>query len=743
MINLTTLGVAVALLALFDVGPGARPAERPAVSAAAAQHAPGMVDRFEVLSRVDAWGGATPAGAAGPYVVVTGTVHGRLLPGHPDNAGIVDLDRAPRDADGYVDYTTDVVILRPKSAANARRVLFYDVANRGNKPALASFIGATALTGNAPDASASPVLSAGYTVVWSGWQANVFKTGDGVNHALGVSFPVATQPDGSPLTGLSREEYVPKAASAASAFPLSYPPASLTDFSEVSFTARQSWIGADGKQLATSPSVPVAHWHYVDNGGLGAVEFTPPAAVPAADGSHVPADAGTIYSFVYRAKNPLVAGIGFAAVRDLVSFLKNASADEHGNPNPVADLKAAACAAGTGCAAHPATNFDVAIGEGTSQSGRFLRDFLYRGFNKDARGARVFDGLMPIIAGARRTWVNERFAQPGRWTTQHDDHWMPGDQFPFSYGVTTDPVGGSTDGLMKRCLATATCPKIMQVDGAFEWWNGRGSLNVTDGAGHDLALPDNVRYYYVAGTSHGGGAGVTSGVVPAPAAGAKCQFAGSPVAEAPVERALLPALESWIVKDAPPPASRYPSVANGTLALPDRAAAGFPDLADASVPYGPSATPAPVNVTRFGPINQLFVTRYGVGLPVADPARPYTLLVSKVDANGNELGGIRMPELLAPLATYTGWNVRTAGNAIGEGCGMTGSAIPFAVSPQSRAAADPRTTLAQLYTGRADYEARFGAAADALVRRGYLGAADARAMKAGAAGISPALIPAP
>jgi len=742
---LKPIGVAALLLATWNATSSSPLPARPAPTPGVQQRAAGVVDRFEVVSTIDAWGGATPAGAAGPYTVVTGIVHGRLLPTHPDNAGIVDLADAPRDADGYVDYTTDAVILRPKSASSARRVLFYDVVNRGAKPALSAFIGAASLVkGAAPGENFPSLLRAGYTVVWSGWQSNVAQSGAGDTGQVGARFPVARQADGSPITGLSREEFIPELVSGSYRFPLAYAPASLSDFSEIRFTARQTWIGADGKQSYGAPSAQVPDWHYLANdNGTAWVEFTPPATVPAADGSAVAPGPGTIYSFVFRARDPVVSGIGFAAVRDLVAFLRNAGTDEQGNLNPVADLKAAACAAGTACPAQPQGNFDVAIASGTSQSGRFLRDFLYQGFNKDGRGAKVFDGLMPMIAGGRRSWVNERFAQPGRVSRQHEEHWMPGDQFPFAYGVATDPVGGRTDGLLKRCLATGTCPKIMQVDGSFEWWGGRASLVVTDGAGHDAALPDNVRYYLVAGTQHGDGGGVSTGLAWQPGAMTRCLLAPSPVSETPVERALIPALEAWIVKGRRPPASRYPTVASGGLAAPDRLATGFPDLSGASVPYGVNAVPAPLNLTRYGAVNQLFVTDYSGPAPAADLARAYRQLVPKVDANGNETGGIRMPEVAVPVATYAGWNVRASSRAAGESCGMSGAAIPFAVSPAARSAADPRSTLAQLYTGRADYSARFGAAADALASRGYLLAQDVTAAKAGAASISPALIPAP
>jgi hypothetical protein len=707
----------------------------------------GVIDQFEVVSTVDAYNGATPAGAAGPYSVITGIVHGKLNPSHADNAGIVDLANAPVDANGYVSYSTDVVILRPKAAANARRVLFYDVVNRGNKLAQASYVGGGALpTGAAPDANFPSLLRHGYTVVWSGWQGGIAQTGNGATASVGVSFPVATNKDGTPITGLSREEYIQDyAGGTANVIPLTYAPASLTDLSEVTFTARQSWLNAAGKQDYATPSVPVTTWSYVTNAnGTISVQFTPPAAVPRPDGTMVPPDQGTIYSFVYRAKDPVVMGIGFAAVRDLVAFLRNDSTDAKGNANPLNDMNQAACAAGTGCPANPTTNFDVAIGEGISQSGRFMRDFLYQGFNKDVNGNKVFDGMMPNIPASRKTWVNWRFAQGGRWSKQHEDHWMPGDQFPFTYGVLTDPVSGRTDGLMKSCLASNTCPKIMQVDGSFEWWGGRASLVVTDGAGHDITLPDNVRYYLVSGTQHGGGAGVSTGIVTEPAAGSMCQFASSPVSQTPVERALIPQLEDWIVHGTTPPASQYPTVASGNLVPSDQASVNFPDLSNVMVPSGAAATPTALSLGYTGNVNQLFVTDYSNAVPVADLTKQYTVLVPKVDADGNETSGIRMPELAVPLATYAGWNLRGTGHSVGQGSSSTGSAIPFAVSPATKAAGDPRTTLATLYTGRADYQSKFATATDALVAEGFLTALDAtNVYKAGSANISTSLITAP
>lgn len=687
----------------------------------------GLIDRFEIISTADAFSGATPPGAAGPYQVITGIVHGKIVAASPDNSGIVDLANAPVDADGYVAYTTDVVLLRPKNPANGKRVLFYDVVNRGNKLGQGSYIGGGALvTGAAPDSTFPSLLANGYTVVWSGWQSGITQTGNGAGATVGVTFPTATNKDGSPITGLAREEFVPDfAGGVATSIPLTYAPASQTDISEVVFTARQTWTNSAGLQDYNAPSVPVTSWTYATAAtGAVSVTFTPPAAVPGSGGALVAPDTGTIYEFVYRAKNPTVNGIGFAAVRDLVSFLRSADKDGQGNPNPLNDMKTAPCATGVACGSAPTTNFDIAIGEGISQSGRFLRDFLYQGFNKDVQGNKVFDGLMPIIPASRKTWTNLRFAQIGRWSKEHEDHFMPGEQFPFAYNVITDPVTGATDGLLQKCLLNSTCPKIMQLDGGYEWWGGRASLVVTDGAGKDLTLPDNVRYYLVAGTQHGGGAGVTTGALTIPAAGSLCQLPGSPVAETPITRALIPAMEKWVTQNVAPPASQYPTVASGNLV--GSLAIGFPNLSNVIVPSGATAKPTPLSLIYSGIYNQLFAIDYTNAVPVVNLAKQYQVLVPRVDKNGNEIAGILIPDVKVPLATYTGWNLRAAGHAIGEACTSNGAAIPFAVdNPSKSGGSDSRASLADLYTGRADYKAKVTTAANALVAQGYLLALDA------------------
>lgn len=718
----------------------------------------GFIKSFQVISSTPAFGGATPAGAAGPYEVITAVVHGALDPRAPLNANIVNIRNAPVDAQGYVEYSTDVVILRPQKASNAARVLFYDVVNRGSKIGDASFIGGGALdTGSPPPSTFPSLLRNGYTVLWSGWQGDVPLNGTSALAGaalLGTRFPVATNKDGSPLTALSREEFIPDYAGGdPTTIPLTYPPANLNDTGSVTFTARQSWLTAYGSipgglQTYKAPSVAVPTWNYISTPnnvyeGNYSVKFTPPASVPGPNGTTVPPDAGTIYSFVYKAAAPTIDGIGFAALRDLVSWLRYDKTDASGFPNPLNDLKDASCAASR-CARD--TNFDVAVGEGISQSGRFIKDFLYQGFNVDKNGKIVFDGLFPIISAARRTWTNTGFAQPGRWSKQHEDHFMPGFQFPFAYAVTTDPVSGATDGILKRCSATDTCPKIMQLDGAFEWWGGGAALVVTDGRGNDVRLPPNVRYYLVPGTQHGGGSGVTTGNFTLPTPGSLCQLPGSPVEETPIERALIPELVAWAGNGKEPPASQYPTVASGTLVAPTQTATGFPDLSNVTIPSGPAATPTPLNLTFNGEYNQVFVTDYSKAVPVVNTAQQYTILVPKVDANGNETTGVRVPDVSAPLATYTGWNYRGAGHAIGDGCISNGAAIPLAVNTAAEAGGvDSRATLNSLYGGsRSRYQAAVATAANALVKQGFLLQDDAtNVFISNAAQVSPTLLPQP
>ena len=389
-------------------------------------------------------------------------------------------------------------------------------------------------------------------------------------------------------------------------------------------------------------------------------------------------DGGAIYEFVYQAKDPIVMGLGFAAMRDAISFLRYDKTDPAGNANPLAvnGLPSAA------------------ISLGISQSGRALRDFLYQGFNEDVSGRIVFDGMHPNIAGSRKTFTNYPFGQPGGWQKQHEDHVYPGDQFPFTYETLTDPISGRTDGLQKKCAASNTCPKIVHSDGEAELWQARASLVVTDPLGHHVALPENVRAYLIAGTQHGGGRGVHAAT---PSQGI-CQNLNNPLALGQTRVALSVALYEWVTRGVEPPTSRFPTVANGGLVT--ATATGFPDIP--GVTYSASYNPLHLYDHRAVP-------------PAQGDA--YTVLVARTDADGNMTDGIRHPNLAAPIGTHTGWNLRRDGFAEGEQCAGTGSFIPFATSHAERqASGDPRRSVEERYADHQAYVRAVSEAADALVQ---------------------------
>jgi hypothetical protein len=398
-------------------------------------------------------------------------------------------------------------------------------------------------------------------------------------------------------------------------------------------------------------------------------------------------DGGAIYELVYDAKDPVVMGLGFAAMRDAISFLRYETADSRGNRNPLADQGLAA----------------TAISLGISQSGRMLRDLLYQGFNEDTRGRIVFDGMHPDIAGSRKTFTNYAFAQPGRWQKQHEDHFFPGDQFPFTYGTLKDPISGETDGLLARCTTSNTCPKIVHTDGEAEIWQARSSLIVTDPMGGHIELPDNVRAYLISGTQHGGGAGVH---VATPRTGI-CRNLSNPMNLSAVRTAITVALYEWVVDDVEPPPSRFPTVAGDGLVPPSELA--FPHIP--GVEYNAS-------------VNRLRRMDFS-GLPPTE-GKAYTVLVGRVDADGNMVDGVRHPDLAVPIGTFTGWNLRRDGFGEGDQCAGTGSFIPFAETRAERlAAGDPRLSLEERYPSHAAYVNAVRRAADDLVRERLLLRADA------------------
>jgi hypothetical protein len=407
-------------------------------------------------------------------------------------------------------------------------------------------------------------------------------------------------------------------------------------------------------------------------------------------------DADQLYQVVYAAKDPLVLGIGLAATRDIVSFLRYSERGDDGAPNPVAGL------------------VRRAIGFGTSQSGNFIKTFIHLGFNQDESKRIVWDGANPNIA-ARQNPLNFRFAIPGGAAGLFE----PGSEGVLWWAPYRDDARGRpTASLLDRCRATATCPKIMETFGASEFWGLRMSPGLvgTD-AKADIPLPPNVRRYYFPGVTHGGGRGGFQTIEPG-TSGRGCALPDNPNSTAESMRALRRALTDWVVNNSAPPESRYPTVARGELVAPVRSAMDFPAIPGA---------PLPDNL-----MNVLPNYDFGAGFryndlsgeisiqpPVVRSIIP--LLVPRTNADGNELGGIPSVLHQAPLGSYLGWNVTASGYLKGRACGFSGGFIPFAKTAQQRlASGDPRPSLEERYGTHEKYVEKVREAAKRLVQERFL-----------------------
>jgi hypothetical protein len=651
------LAAAVSFGALGALGTLWAPGAAIGVAAPAASSAPGSrLTRLEIVSRQTAFGGMS-FGDVGPYEILTGQAFAVADPARDD--GIVDLANAPRNSGGLVEYRFDVQILKPVDVRKGNGILVYEVNNRGRR-LMYGYFNEGGPGYEAANVGNAFLMKRGYTVAWSGWTDGESTPGSLAAPApLFAALPVATD-RGRPIVATAREEWIRDAEPAISGR-LTYPAATL-DQSKASLTYRQN--EADPRR-----PLPAAHWSYVDD---RTVKVTPPPG----------ADAGTIYEFIYQATRPVVAGLGFAGIRDFVSFLRFAAADDAGNANPLyVDGRPV---------------LTVAVSTGTSQSGRVQRDFLYQGFNRDAAGRKVFDGMNPIVAGGRRTFVNHRFAQPGRFTRQHEDHLYPMDEFPFTYATTTDRLTGRTDGLLARCTASRTCPLVAQVDTDSESYASPGSLVVTDPSGEPIDLPAGVRYYYLA-TAHLQGNG-------------GCRDAAHAVSPFPYYRAAFDGLVRWVKDGTLPPPSRAPSRQDGTYVTLEQQRRQYP------------AIPGRPFNDRMSAIG---VRDFSV-FPPTESARKYPQFVPRLDRDGNIVAGVLIPEVVAPVATLSGKAVRGDGFAAGEICGVNGSSIPFPKTKAERIArADPRMSLEERYPGgQAEYAAKYKAAADKLVAERYLLAED-------------------
>jgi hypothetical protein len=644
------------------------------------------VTALEIQGRAPFAGGAS-FGDAGPYEKIFGIARFAVDPNHVRNKGIVDLELAPRNAAGKVEFEADFFLLAPKDPAKGNGALFYDVNNRGNKLALGMFNG---VGGNDPttatDAGNGFLFRRGYVVVWCGWIGELLPG----NNRLLLRAPVATE-DGKPIKGVVRFET--ETDRPAETLPLSR----REGHGSYSPTAKGEAEGTLTWRMRESDErvpIPRGQWKLEKQpipktergvpGTLGQIRLR-------VAGGFRP---GYVYELICEAENPIVQGLGYAATRDLISFLRY----DVGKQNPL-----------RGADGKPVIT--RAHGFGVSQSGRFLRNYLYLGFNADEAGRKVFDGLMPHVAGGGLGYFNHRFAQPTRHNGQQEEHLYPGDRFPFTYGDAVDPFSKKTDGILHKTAAedAKLLPKVMHTQSAAEYWHRSGSLVHTDPLGtKDAEIPDNVRIYAFGGTQHGPASDP-------PGSGGVADNLLNPGDYRPFLRGLLDALDAWVREGTLPPASVYPRLDRGTLVGWRQKDSGFPALP--GIRY-PDVIQQPASLD-YGPD---FDTR---GLVTREPPQARGLYVVKVPRSGpdgNDLGCLLPPEVAVPLATYTGWNLRRRdAGAEGMLASLSGSYVPFPRTRAEReATGDPRQSIAERYGSFADYRLQFAAACEDLVKKRYL-----------------------
>ena len=665
------------------------------------------ITRIQITKTEPAFGGAS-FGTVGPYERLTGKAFGEVDPKAPANTIIQDIKLAPKNARGMVEYVTDIDILRPVNLSKSNGILFFNIINRGNKGGMTLFNsnvrGSTADNNNLVNPGDGFMERNGYTIIWFGWQADI-EPGDG---RMTMSVPVAQNSDGLALTGIVRSELLARSPTSTLTMTSGWFNSSSAPYPTVNTDNRA--VLSDGflptltvrrRQQDPRISIPNEEWSFGTCGQGGA----PP--IPSATEICYPAGfkPGHLYELTYRAKAPLVLGLGFAATRDLGTFLKTAAKDDDGTANPVLIPNVRA------------------IVMGQSQSGRFIRTFINLGFNQGEDGKIVFDGAFPEIGGGMLP-LNVRWGQPGRGAGNAEvDNQTPGAEFPFSYGSELDPLTGRTGGILDRCTATRTCPKIIHAATSLEMWELRQSLGFTDPLGmKDLPEPPNVRTYLMVSTQHGPAALP----LPTEAPFGVCQQQPNPNPHTWTVRALLQALTAWITTGTEPPPSARPTITDGTLVAADQV--HFPAIPANS--YGGVTRPAvkflalnnPLHVLDFG---KEYHPEYTSGilngeLPKVGTAR-YGTLVPQVDEDGNDLGGIRNVFIQVPIGTYTGWNLFNNRFFEDGFCTLSGSFIPFATTLQERlATGDPRKSLEERYPNKDVYVAEVKKAAENLVKQRYL-----------------------
>jgi hypothetical protein len=631
----------------------------------------------------------------GQYEKLAGKAFGEVNPNDPKNSVIVDLALAPRNARGNVEYSFDFYILKPIDLSKGAHKVMYEPPNRGGKTW--ATLGRVTLDGPASNgndpgsAITNPTVLAnaffmprGYTMVWSGWDKAAGT--NSANFNTTITLPVAKNPDGSSITGPAFEYIVFAAATAL--YTLNYPAANVTDTTTAKLTHR---VHLDDTPVAVPPAAPgTAGWQYAAGGG--AIQLL------SASGAVTSFIANDIYEFSYTAKDPTVNGVGFAAVRDWNEWLRFETQDDFGNPNPLAgDIKRI-------------------YTEVVSQPARMLNDFTHLGFNQSEKGNKVFDAMLQWIGAGDGINMNYRWSQPGRTERNRQDHLFAEGVFPFANVLTHDRISGKTDSRYAKCEMTGTCPLAAEIYSANEYWVKAASLLHTDPTG-SVDLPESpfARDYFISSHQHGTGSATSKGA---------CQQFQNPLNSAPIQRALFLGFDTWIDGIAPP-RSEVPRLHDSTMVFPlPQSQVGFPNI--------PNVTYTGLKTTRYrfnygpgyydnGPnggiptVNPPLITPPYENNPLNGPIYPSYVPIT--DSDGNDIPGVRLPDVAVPVATYTGWALR-AGPQANDGCESSGQFIPFPQTEAARAAAgDPRPSVAERYPTFDTYDKKVITAMNHLIQR--------------------------
>jgi hypothetical protein len=688
-------GLAVALVALVSCPTHAR------------------VERVEVFSRSDVLEGKA-FGEAGAYEKVSGKLHFAVKPEAAPNKLIVDLDKAPRNVAGEVEFVADFYILRPKEAERSSGSVLLEIPNRGGKGILAIMQGGKGSRDPATEEEFGDgfLMRRGMTVAWLGWQWDVReeaglmrlyapvarereqaisvskgKTSNAQRPTSNVQLEEKTAEKEKLITGLVRADF--QVNENTDQHPLGH-----LISGNIGGTEYYAWHADDPANVLTVRDAPMAKRRTIPRKEWGFVGSTAAKAEPGPrtirlDGGFEP---GKIYEVVYRARDPAIAGLGFAAVRDFASYLKQ----EKNELAPAQRVYAA----------------------GISQSGRFLRHFLYEGFNADEAGKQAIDGMFVHVAGAGMGSFNHRFAQPSRDAQPTTALFYPTDIFPFADTPESDPVTGQTAGLLDRAKAAGVLPKIFYTNTSYEYWSRAASLIHTSPDGkRDLPVLDNVRVYLLAGLQHFSG--------PFPPVrdndrGLAAQHLPNPNPVRWFWRALFVAMDDWVRNGQAPPESRYPKLSDKTLVR--HGEVKFPKLRGVTLPERAHEALR----LDFGPQwKKRIITKQPPGV-----GKPFPVLVPQVDQDGNDLGGVRLPQLDVPLATYTGWNLRDPKSGMAkERVSFLGSWFPFAkIRYTAEEAGDFRPPIEERYKSREEYLQKFSEATKKLVDDRFLLTDDAEAL---------------